>query len=138
VIGYYRQKIIEFYTYKQNKNTEYGPNYIIAQAILPISYNDILVKRKKLFNFSPRGLRRNYLESNDFNRRFCLWATPQDQVNSFRLLSPTFMEKIYHLPFELNIEMVGHFLYLYNSGRSNVNYQQMLEVLSWAFDEMKM
>jgi hypothetical protein len=140
VIGYFRNKIVEFYTFIPNtqNNNSFGPNYIVAQAVLPKSYHDILVRRKHwLFNFGPWGLRRIETESNDFERKFCLWADEKDQVNSFELLAPNFMEKVYALPFELNIEVVGNFLYLYAKSRKDISYDQMLEVLSWAFDEME-
>jgi hypothetical protein len=137
VIGYYRDKIVEFYTFipvKDGRN-----NYVVAQVALPISYKDILLRRRrKFFNFSPSGLRRVHTESNDFERKFCLWAHREDQTTSFELLTPNFMEKVYDLPFELNIEVVGPFLYLYAKSRQDINYDQMLEILSWAFDEMKM
>lgn len=137
VVGYYRDKIVEFYTFIPN--THGGTNYIVAQVALPIKYKDILVRKKRLFwNISPRGLRRVHTESNDFEKKFCLWAHPEDQVNSFELLTPNFMEKIYELPFELNIEVVGAFLYLYAKSRKGINYDRMLEILSWAFDDMKM
>lgn len=136
VIGYYRDKIVEFYTFIPSPNST---NYVVAQVALPIKYNDILVKKKnRFFNSDPSGLRRIKTESNDFDEKFCLWAHPEDQVSSFELLTPNFMEKIYELPFELNIEVVGSFLYLYAESRKDVDYDKMLEILSWAFDEMKM
>jgi hypothetical protein len=166
VIGYFRDKIVEFYTYipvpgnngssgtfKWGKgevplsnflggDQQYSigyKNYVVAQAILPINYRDILIKKKHwLFNFSPRGLRRIHTESNDFERKFCLWADPSDQVSSFELLAPNFMEKIYALPFELNIEVVDNVLYFYVKSRKEISYDKLLEILSWAFDEMKM
>jgi hypothetical protein len=111
---------------------------VVAQAVIPKQYHDILVRRKRrFFNFGPRGLRRVQTESNDFEGRFCIWADPDDQVNSLELLTPNFMEKVYALPFELNIEVVGNFLYLYAKSRKDINYDQMLEILSWAFDEME-
>jgi hypothetical protein len=33
--------------------------------------------------------------------------------------------------------VVGNFLYLYAKSRKDISYDQMLEVLSWAFDEME-
>ena len=139
VLGYFRGKIVEFYTYIPSTNSRTGGNnYLVAQAILPISYKDILIKKKGWFNFSPWGFKKITLESADFNNKFCLWADPQDQVNSLELLTPNFMEKIYALPFELNIEIVGNVLYFYTKGRGAANYPKMLEILSWAFDEMKM
>lgn len=139
VVGYFRDKIVEFYTFIPNAQSRASQNFLVAQMVLPIRYNDILVRRKRaLINIGPWGMRRIKTESNDFERKFCLWADPSDQISSFELLSPDFMEKIYELPFELNIEIVGNFLYFYSEKRSGVNYDKMLEILSWAFDEMKM
>lgn len=139
VVGVYRGKIVEFYTYIPNPNQKNPPNYVVAQAILPIHYNDILVRRKRrFFNFAPKGLRKIQTESMEFNRKFVLFAAPGDEARSFELLAPNFMEKIYELPFELNIEVVGNVLYLYSASRVDISYEKLLEILSWAFDEMKM
>lgn len=139
VVGYFKEKIVEFYTYIPNIRNRGQKNYIVAQVVLPVKYNDILVRRKKSFlNIGPFGMKRIKTESNDFERKFCLWAHPSDRINSFELLSPDFMERVYDLPFELNIEIVGNFLYFYTQDNSFVNYDKMLEIISWAFDEMKM
>lgn len=140
VVGYFRDKIVEFYTFIENPQSRTADdNYVVAQVALPIKYQDILIRRKRpLLNIGPWGLRKIETESNDFNKKFCLWAAPEDEANSFELLAPNFMEKIYDLPFELNIEVVGSFLYFYAKSRSGLDYDKMLEILSWAFDEMKM
>jgi hypothetical protein len=143
VIGYYREKIVEFYTYipkvgKEGNVQLFQKNYVVAQAILPISYRDILIrKRSALLNFAPRGLRPISLEFGDFNKKFFVCADPSDSVSSLELLTLNFMEKIYDLPFDLNIEIVGNVLYFYTLDRK-ASYDQLLEILSWAFDEMKM
>lgn len=137
VIGYYRDKIVEFYTFIPNASQRASQNYLVAQAILPINYKNILIKKKSWLSFTPKGLRKILLESNDFNKKFNLYAHKNDQVSSLELLSPNFMEKIYNLPYDLNIEIVGSFLYFYTRKR-NVSYDELLEIISWAFDEMKM
>ena len=139
VIGKYKDKIVEFYTFIPNAtNGSTSPNFLVAQTTLPVSYNDILVRRKrKFFNFAPGGLRTIETESNDFNKKFCLYAHPNDQINSFVLLAPDFMEEVYSLPFELNIEIVGSFLYFYVEGRSSVDEDDMMRLLSKAFDFMR-
>ncbi len=139
VAGTYHGKLVEFYTYIPNPDQKNATNYLVAQAVLPIKHNDILVKKKKmLFNFAPKGLRKIETESIDFNKKFVLFAAPGDEAKSFELLAPNFMEKIYALPFELNIEVVGNVLYFYSESRANLDYDKLLEILSWAFDEMKM
>ena len=65
-------------------------------------------------------------------------GTSRGPIAATELLTPNFMEKIYGLPFELNIEVVDNVVYFFTKNRGADNYQQMLEVLSWAFDEMKM
>lgn len=138
VIGYYRDKIVEFYNYEPQAGTGMQP-ITVAQAILPKRYDDILVTEKSWYNFKPKqkGLEKVETESNDFNKKFAIWAAKPDRATSFELLATNFMEKIYSLDFEVNIEVVDNVLYLYSPGK-NLNYQEMLDVLSWAFDEMKM
>ena len=136
VIGMFKGKIVEFYTFIPGGNK--GLNYLVAQTTLPVNYNDILVRRRRFFwNFAPRGLRKIETESNDFNKKFCLYAHSNDQINSFVLLAPDFMEEVYNLPFELNIEIVDSFLYFYVKGRKNVNEDEMLRLLTKAFDSMR-
>lgn len=139
VIGKYQGKIVEFYKFSSGSPYRIQNPFIVAQTVLPIKYKNILIRRKSLLpDVGPSGLRHIETESNDFNKKFNLWADPEDQANSFELLAPNFMEKIYELPFELNIEIVDSFLYFYVKDESNVDYDKMLEILSWAFDEMKM
>lgn len=144
VIGYYREKVVEFYTYVPSYDDEgrARANYIVAQAILPKAYTNILIRKennKWLDRFEKKlgDLRKVELEFPDFNKKFDVFAHPNDNVSTLELLNPKFMAHIYDLPFDVNIELVGNILYLYHPGR-NVSYDQMLEVLSMAFDEMKM
>lgn len=142
VIGYYgkgiKAKIVEFYSYEPKAGAGLEP-ITVAQAILPKSYDDILVTMKGWYGFKPKakGLNKIETESVDFNNKFSVWAANQDQATSFELLATNFMERIYALDFDINIEIVDNVLYLYSPG-TNINYADMLEVLSWAFDEMKM
>ncbi len=136
VIGTYRNKIVEFYTYIPDRTDMPPANYLVAQAVLPKEYHDVLITKRGLISFCPRGLKEMSLEFPDFNKKFQVCVHPDDQISSLELLTPNFMEKIFDLPFDLHVELVGRFLYLYTKKR-DVSYDQMLEVLSWAFDEMK-
>lgn len=137
VIGYHRDKIVEFYTMDINIGNNAKESHLIAQAILPIKHNDILIKRKSLFQFTPKGMRKHEMESNDFMKEYSVFSHPDDNITTFELLNPSFMELITKLPFELNIEVVDNTLYLETMSK-NVGYEKMLEILSIAFDEMKM
>ena len=138
VIGKYKNKIVEFYSYEPRAGAGLEP-ITVAQAILPKRYDDILVTEKSWYNFKPKakGLVKVETEGVDFNKKFSIWAAEPDKATSFELLATNFMEKIYGLSFELNIEVVDNVLYLYSPGL-DLRYDEMLEVLSWAFEEMKM
>lgn len=143
VIGYYQDKkrsdkIVEFYSYEPKAGSGMKP-FTVAQAILPRSYDDILVTEKSWYDFKPKGkgLTKIETESVEFNKKFSVWAADADKATSFELLATNFMERIYALEFEINIEVVDNVLYLY-SPSTNIHYQDMLDVLSWAFEEMKM
>jgi len=143
VIGYYapaktKEKIVEFYSYEPKAGVGMQP-FVVTQAILPRHYDDILVTEKSWYNFKPKakGLTKIETESVEFNKKFTVWAANQDKATSFELLATNFMERIYALDFEINIEVVDNVLYLYSPSK-NIAYNDMLEVLSWAFEEMKM
>lgn len=134
VIGAYRNSIVELYTYTPEKSLSI---YTVAQAILPKKYNNILIKRSSFFSLKPKKLIKMSLESNDFNEKFSVWASPEDKINSLELLAPDFMAKIYDLPFEVNIEIVGPFLYFYTK-KKGVQYETLFALIAEAFDAMKM
>ncbi|MBI2798061.1 DUF3137 domain-containing protein [Candidatus Saccharibacteria bacterium] len=138
VVGYYKNNVVEFYSYEPKAGAGMQP-ITVAQAILPKNYDDILVTMKSWYGFKPKlkGLNKVETESVEFNKKFAVWAANQDQATSFELLATNFMEKIYALEFEINIEVVDNVLYLYSPSK-NIAYQDMLDVLIWAFAEMKL
>lgn len=136
VIGYFRGKVVEFYTYVTRSGSN-ETNYLVAQAILPIEHHDILIRKRQWMMAVPKGLREISMEFGDFNKKFQVCADPADDVSTFELLSTNFMSRYYDLPFDLHIEVVSNVLYLYTTTRK-VSYDQMLGILSQAFDEMKM
>lgn len=133
-----KQKIVEFYSYEPKAGAGLQP-ITVAQAILPKKYDDILVTEKSWYDFKPKlkGMEKIETESVDFNKKFSVWAAQPDRATSFELLATNFMERIYKLDFEVNIEVVDNVLYLYSPDHKP-NYAEMLEVLSWAFEEMKL
>jgi hypothetical protein len=136
VIGLYKTSIIEFYTYLPNKASR--ESYVVAQAFLPKTYTDIIVHHKQGFkSFKPSGLQKIEMEWPDFNKKYDVYATSMDQVTSFELLNPAFMEKVEALPFKLNIEVVDNVVYLFTQDTMD-DYTPMLTILSDAFKEMRM
>ena len=137
VIGFYRNKIVEFYTYQPQADDSFTtPSYVVAQVVLPSQYRDILISRRGFWSRPPKGMVERTLESPDFTKKFTLYSDPLDQVSSWVLLTPSFMERLTAIPFEINIEVIGNCLYFYTKD-STVEYDTLLEVVSWAFDELK-
>ncbi len=136
-IGLHNKILIEIYTYVPNVLST-STNYTIAQATLPKSYGNIIVRKKQggLFN-RVKGLQKISMEWEDFNKRYEVFASDEEQVTSFELLHPVFMEKLFALPFSVNIEAVDNVVYLYTND-SDVQYEQMLSVLNDAFKELKL
>jgi hypothetical protein len=136
VIGVYKNKIVEFYSIRFAQG---GEEYFIGQAILPKSYNRIVIERKNKFSLIeriPKGLRKIEMESILFNNEFNVYSDNADTMTTFELLHPAYMEYIMGLPYKVNIEVVGNTVYFYTTSRE-VDYNKLLEILSRAFDEIK-
>lgn len=135
VIGKHRGKIVEFYTMRAYNG---GPNWLVAQAILPISHFDVLVRPKKFLQITPRGMKHHQTESNAFDKIFTVDSDPKDNITTFELLVPDFMQYMIDLPFELTIEVVGNTLYFATPDIDKADHPEMLRLLDRAFDSMKM
>jgi hypothetical protein len=142
VIGVYNNILTELYTYIPVTSTSKTlQGFTIAQATLPKTYGNIVVRQKPkigLFNkHKVKGLNKITLEWPDFNKRYEVWASTVEQVTAFELLHPVYMEKLFALPFAVNIEVVDNVLYLYTEDKL-ATYDAMLTVLKDAFAEMKL
>lgn len=142
VIGIYNQNyLLQIYTYDPNPKN--AGSYLVAQTNVPKSYGDIVVRRKKWHSwFKPRGLKQVSMEWGDFNWKYQVYASDAEQVTSFELLHPAFMEKLEGLPFEINIEVVDNVVYLYAPQKQDraeaSRYPVMLEILQEAYKQMKL
>ncbi len=141
IIGMYNKTLVQIYSYTPALVT--SNSYLIAQAYLPKSYGDIVVRHKSgLHIFGIKGLNRVSMEWGRFNEKYEVFASNVEQVTSFELLNPTFMEQLEALPFEVNIEVVDNVVYLYapenTAHLSGSRYETMLQILEQAFKEMKL
>lgn len=153
--GTYDRILTQLYTYKVNPAKL--DTYLIAQATLPRSYGNIVVRRRKgLFQSKIRNLREVSTEWQDFNKMYRVFATSPEQATSLELLNPKYMEQLAAISFEVNIEIVDNVLYIYTpisgisagknlsdpnvqAGNDMVNkYQMILWTIEAAFKEMKM
>lgn len=142
VIGLYNQQLlVQLYTYVPNPASS-TKSYLIAQANLPKSYGDIVVRHKKgLHLFGIKGLREVSTEWPDFNKKYQVFATSPEQATSLELLNPKYMEQLEAVPFEVNIEVVDNVVYLYapeNKVVEPAHYATMLRLLQAAFKEMRL
>lgn len=138
VIGSYRGLLVQFYRYIPLKNRNNNQGYTIAQAALPKTYNNIVVRRKKgWWSFGISGLRKLETEWGDFNKKYEVWASDLEQATSLELLHPIFMEKLESLPFATSIEIVDNNVYFYTEDLK-ADYNVLLLLLHEAFDEMKL
>lgn len=136
VIGLYRNVLVEFYSYSVNKQSH--KYFVVAQAVLPKTYGNIVVRRdKNLFQRDIRGLNKLSMEGMEFNKKYEVFASDVEQVTSFELLHPAYMAKLIDLDYEVNIELVDNVLYLYSTD-SKTSYDSMLGLLKAAFDELKL
>ena len=142
VIGVCNQQLlVQLYTYIPNPQSGWSKNYLIAQASLPKSYGDIVVRRKQgLHLFGIRGLQEVSTEWPDFNKKYQVFATSPEQATSLELLNPRYMEQLEAAPFEINIEVVENVVYLYAPEKAlqAEHYPVMLSLLQAAFKEMRM
>ncbi len=145
VIGVYNGVLTEVYTYQPVVKD--SKHYIVAQAIVPKTYGKLVVKRKSsgllsgITERTPKGLNKITLEWPDFNKRYNVYADNVEQVTAFELLHPVFMEKLFALDIEVNIEVADNIVYLYTSANQSQDvalYQKMFTVLLDAYKEMRL
>ena len=119
-------------------------NYLIGQIMLPKSYGGILIDRddNSIFRkriISPIGYKKVEMEWGDFNKRYTIFATNEDQAASFELLNPSFMAWLYDQDIKANIEVMDNIVILYARVSSDEKrYAEMLEILRRAHKELKM
>ena len=143
VIGFWQgDLLVQLYTYGESQGDS-STHYMIGQVNLPKSYGGILVLRRNgLFGgrlFKPSGYKKVTLEWGDFNKRYDVYATDENQVTSFELLNPAFMAWLYDQNIKVNIEVVDNIVYLYSKVSAHENrYAEMLEILKRSHKELKL
>lgn len=142
IIGFWTGNLlVQMYTYCVDIRSRSGIFYLVGQITLPKSYGGILIRRQKSGWRSakvPAGYKQVTLEWGDFNRRYTVHATREDQVTSFELLNPSFMAWLYDQNLQVDIEVVDNVVYLYSLvPPSDSHYAEMLEVLKRSHKELE-
>ena len=146
IIGRRDNKIVELYTidffdWGKRDSRSVTRSYLVAQAILPVSHNHIIVRRKSFWNtlrvfFFNSKLKKHTFESNEFNRLFDIYADPRDNIPAFKLIEPQFMEILMKFKQEYSFEVVGNFLYFYapfSRQAITYSYRELVVILDAAF-----
>lgn len=145
VIGFWTGNLlVQLYTYNSGRDNDVT-HYMVGQINLPKSYGGILIRRRDsgfLGRFglgTPKGYKDVSLEWGDFNQRYKVCATDEDQVTSFELLNPGFMAWLYDQDLKVNIEVVDNVVYLYAKiSTGEQRYADMLTILQKSHKELKM
>lgn len=135
--------VYQIYTYSAaGANSEQMNNqiYLIGQLAVSKQYGNIVIKHHKLISTGVKGLKKVQTESADFNKKFDVFATSQEQATSFELLTPTMMATLINAPFEINIEVIDRIIYFYAPLKSTdaSHYASMLSILQTAYRELKL
>lgn len=138
-IGVYNGLLVQIYSYLPSPDQTL--EYTIAQVNIPKSYGNILVRKKKgglsgLFG-RPKDMRQLQTEWGEFNEIYEVFATNLELATSFELLTPTFMEKLAAVGFDVNLEVADNVIYMYTESNS-AQYDTMMSLIHNAFKEMKM
>lgn len=138
IVGLYNnQLLVQVYSYSKMQQAK---PYIIAQVNVPKQYGNIVVRHKKALHLlGIKGLEKVETEWTQFNNKYEVYASAPEQVTSFELLNPTYMEQLEALDFEVNIEVVDNVIYLYTDERTATLeiYEKMLELTDKAFKELR-
>ena len=132
--------LIQLYSYSPTPNTP-SSYYIVGQINVPKDYLGVIVesKVKKITHKPDKSYEKFELEWPDFNKRYDVYAASRDALPAFELLNPKFMEYLYSKNPAYNLEVVDNIIYIFANIKNitESDYQDLLEVLKHAYDELK-
>ena len=142
VIGKWGDLLIQLYTYAQYPGQATSSYYIGGQINVPKDYLGVIVKSKATTSGKKpdKAYEKFEMEWNEFNDRYLVFAHSRDALPAFELLNPKFMEFLYSKNPAYSLEVVDNVIYIFAPIRSvtEKDYEDLLEVLKKAYDELKM
>lgn len=142
-IGMWEDRLVQLYTYvpsKQNQRNQAPQEYSVAQIAVPNkNYGRIVVEQKtpwSMFKRTPKGLNKLQVESSAINSRFTLYADNIEQVTTFELMTPAYMEAVLAAPGKFNIEVYDNTIFIYSKDKK-ATYESMFDLLVRAHHELK-
>lgn len=142
VIGKWGDLLIQLYTYAESPGRATNTYYVVGQINVPKEYLGVVVKSRKFTagKKPDKSYDKFEMEWNEFNNRYEVYAASRDALPAFELLNPKFMEYLYDKNPAYNLEVVDNIIYIYApiSTVTENDYNDLLEVLKKAYDELKM
>lgn len=141
VVGRWNNCLVQIYTYSAIPG---NPNsyYIVGQISVPKSYEGVIIeaKKAKLKMEKPKDYNKFEMEWGDFNRHYDVFAASKDALPAFELLNPAFMERLYERNLPYNLEVKDNIIYVFAKVKKarKEDYAELLNILSEAFNELKM
>lgn len=143
-IGMWEDRLVQLYAYVPNKqNTQRNQKpveYSVAQIAVPNkNYGRIVIQQKSIwdtFKRTPKGLNKLQVESMAINNRFTIYAADVEQVTTFELMTPTYMEAVLATPGKFNIEVFDNTIFIYSKDK-HATYEGMFSLLTKAQHELK-
>lgn len=140
-IGMLGEELVQLYGYvpARSNNNNQTVETVVAQIAVPRKdYGRIVVEHKtrfSLFNRTPKGLNKLKVESQEINKRFNIYADNIEQVTTFELLQPVYMENIIATPGKINIEVYENTIFIYSKDKK-VRYEDLFTLLIKAHKEL--
>jgi len=142
-IGMWGDRLVQLYTYvpaKQNQNNQRPTEYSVAQIAVPNkNYGRIVIQQKSSWDFlkrTPKELNKLQVESMEINKRFTIYADNIEQVTTFELMTPTYMEAVLSTPGKFSIEVYDNTIFIYSKDKG-ATYYSMFNLLVRAHHELK-
>ncbi len=141
VVGKWKDCLVQIYTYSAFPGAP-KTYYIVGQINVPKTYKGVIIKAKKgkVKVKRPKDYDEFDMEWGEFSRRYDVFAASKDALPAFELLNPAFMERLYDRNLPYSIEVKNNVIYIFAKVKEAKEeyYAELLDVLSEAFNELKM
>jgi hypothetical protein len=145
-IGMLGNELVQLYTYVPAAyNGRNVQEITVAQIAVPKkNYGRIVIEHKQpwlsssTFEFlrkNYKGLNRLKVEALEINKRFKIYASDVEQVTTFELLNPLYMQYVIDTPGKINIEVYDNTIFIYSKDRK-AKYEDLFNLLVRAHKEL--
>lgn len=142
-IGMLGNELVQLYTYvpMNVNNASNAQEITVSQIAVPRkNYGRIVIEQKSnwfanLFKRTPKGLNKLKVEAKEINDRFNIYASDVEQVTTFELLNPLYMQEVIDRPGKINIEVYDNTIFIYTRDKK-FHYDDLFYLLQKAHKEL--